>query len=201
MKNLIIIISVIIVNLSLYNPKCNQHLEQISDSFLRDTCIGHYFNNQKEGLWRCWYDNQYIEHIYHHGKLHGITKIYSDTLGRTLYYLQSYINGVQEGNQVSYYKNGKPHYITTYENNKHTYSIEYDTLGYLLQEGGYLLDSINNSTIIFDSETLEIVDEVHQKEKREVKHGTWKFYNPNGEIVKKYFYEKGNLIDSLILKF
>ncbi len=166
----------------------------------RDTCIGSFLMEEREGLWQCWQDQKYYEYTYHKGRLNGVTRVYKDSSKINLLFLESYVNGKREGVSVSFHNNGMPSYVTSYNQDRYEYDIRYNKEGLIAYEGGYVLDSIEEEVVIFDSQTLDVKESKKEFSLSEVKDGVWKFYDNKGRVNKKYYYTKGDLVDSLLVK-
>ncbi len=168
-------------------------------TIVNDTCIGpRSSDGLPYGLWRCIEQGRYIESTYKDGYIHGYEITYSSSKKERIITIQSFVHGVKSGISTGYFKNESPHYVSTYENNMIIYQVEFDSLGHLKSEGGYVVDSVLSEFITIDPVTLEIIEVESSKTPQSLKDGIWLFYS-NHSIEKKYFYKKDILTDSLIL--
>ena len=176
-----------------------ENIQEKAITFIQDTCIGQKVSGNMQGFWKCWYDNRYSEMTYLDNYLHGIKLTYYHSDKKFLYLSESFVNGKKEGASTSYFMDGSPKTITTYENDYRVFRVHLDSLGNIITQGGYVLDSIEVESTTFDSKTLEIAQVKKVKRLQAVNDGTWSFYE-NGMLKKEYFYDHGVLLDSVVIK-
>ena len=154
----------------LFGMKCGDWIERHEMSG-RLKSEGFYFNNNRNGFWREWYDNDYpndknSETMYLQCKLHGVMKCW-------------YPNGYQKS-EVSY-SWGKLHGIA-----KHWYPN-----GYQEDEINYYNEIKHGASIKWNNAGKLISDYYYCNGE---KHGTWITYDNNGNVINKSKYYLGQIV-------
>lgn len=132
---------------------------------------------------------QYIE-TYKNGVLDGESSWYTDKGSRILY--EYYQNGKLQGKQLSYYENGNPKAEIYYDKGKVTGVICFDRDGKIVHKSIFEKGTGLWKVFWENGNVLET-----GKYKNFKKDGVWKKYNENGSLDSTLEYNKGRLLKEI----
>ncbi|QIA09262.1 toxin-antitoxin system YwqK family antitoxin [Draconibacterium halophilum] len=129
---------------------------------------GNYVNQQKEGVWKIYKNNQLVaDEEYKHGLKHGTSHRYYNT-GEVMEE-KEWVNDMEHGDYQIYYKNSDPYMQSKMK------------LG--MRHGLFLVSYENGSQ--------ELVAEYRNN----LRHGEWKYFDNEGNLLYTLFYDNGQILN------
>lgn len=132
---------------------------------------GSYVNQQKEGVWKIYKNNQLVaDEEYKHGLKNGISHRYYNT-GEVMEEKQ-WINDKEDGNYKIFFKSGEPYMQCKMK------------LG--MRHGLFLVS--------YENGREELVAEYRNN----LRHGEWKYFDKEGNLLYTLFYDNGRILNPTV---